>query len=59
MGVGVYLVGNLPLPGHWLALSIQMCLGFVLYVALCRLLRLPAFMKAWKLASSKMGVGPN
>jgi teichuronic acid exporter len=47
MGLGVYLVGHIPLPSEWLLLLIQMLTGVVLCLGFARLLRLPEFLEMW------------
>jgi O-antigen/teichoic acid export membrane protein len=47
MGSVVYAVGCLPLPNIWYLLLVQISTGFIVYVGLCRLFRLPAFLELW------------
>jgi O-antigen/teichoic acid export membrane protein len=48
MGVAVYAVGLLPFPGHYSVLLGQITVGIVIYVWLCWLFRLTAFMEIWQ-----------
>lgn len=48
MGIAVYAAGLLPFPNHWSILLLQMPLGIVIYVCLCQLFRLPAFVEIWQ-----------
>ncbi len=54
MGVAVYAAGLLPFPNHWSMLSVQIITGIVIYVCLCRLFRLMAFMEIWQGGWNKM-----
>ncbi|MGD0234771.1 MAG: MOP flippase family protein [Syntrophorhabdales bacterium] len=54
MGIMVYAVGSLPLVSHWLMLLAQITLGIVVYLCLCRLFRLAAFMEIWQTGWTKM-----
>lgn len=54
MGLPVYTVGHLPLPSMWLLLLIQVFTGFVVYVGLCLLFRLPAFLEIWQMGWRKV-----
>lgn len=54
MGIAVYAAGLLPFPNHWSILLLQMPLGIVIYVCLCRLFRLPAFVEIWQTWWRKM-----
>jgi len=54
MGIGVYGVGLLPFPNNWSMLLVQISIGTVIYVCLCRLVRLTAFMEIWQVGWSKM-----
>jgi teichuronic acid exporter len=61
MGMGVYLIGHAPVRSNWLRLSIQVFAGVVLYIGICRLLRLPRFLDVWRMGEAKMsslGPGP-
>jgi teichuronic acid exporter len=48
MGVGVYVVGLLPFPNYLSMLLVQIILGATIYICLCRLFRLMAFMEIWQ-----------
>jgi teichuronic acid exporter len=54
MGIAVYAVGLLPFPNNWSVLLVQISIGTVMYVCLCRLFRLTAFMEIWQMGWSKM-----
>jgi O-antigen/teichoic acid export membrane protein len=54
MGTAVYAVGLLPFPNHWSRLLAQTTVGIVIYVCLCRLFRLPAFMEIWQAGWNKI-----
>lgn len=54
MGLGVYLVGRAPVSSNWLKLSIQVFAGVVLYIGVCRLLRLPRFLEVWRIVVTKL-----
>jgi O-antigen/teichoic acid export membrane protein len=45
MGLVVYTLGLLPFPNYWSTLLVQIPTGIVVYVCLCRLFRLTAFME--------------
>ena len=47
MGVVVYAAGLLPFANHWSMLLVQLTTGVVVYVLLCRVFRLQAFMDLW------------
>jgi teichuronic acid exporter len=47
-GIIVYMSGLLPYPNYWSMLLVQIMIGVVIYVSLCRLFRLPAFMEVWQ-----------
>lgn len=48
MGVAVYLVGIQTIHVSWPALLLQVLVGMVSYVCLCRIFRLAAFMELWQ-----------
>jgi hypothetical protein len=54
MGMSVYGAGLLPFPNHWSMLLVQVTIGIVIYVSLCRLFRLTAFMEIWQEGLNKM-----
>jgi hypothetical protein len=41
-------VGLLPFPNYWSMVFVQITTGFVMYVSLCRLFRVAAFMDIWQ-----------
>jgi len=53
MGVAVYAAGLLPFPNHWSMLLVQIAVGVVIYVSLCRLFRPMAFMEVWQAGWNK------
>jgi O-antigen/teichoic acid export membrane protein len=60
MGGAVYAAGLLQLGHHW-SLLLQIALGIVVYVSLCRAFRLKAFMNIWeagraRIREAKLGV---
>jgi len=54
MGLAVYVVGHVPLPNLWSLLLVQITAGFIVYVCLCRLFRLPAFLEVWQMGWKKV-----
>ena len=54
MGSAVSAVGMLPLLNNWSLLLIQITVGIVIYVALCRVFRLTAFMEVWQAIWKRM-----
>jgi hypothetical protein len=54
MGMAVYAAGLLPFPNHWSMLFVQVTIGIVIYVFLCWLFRLMAFMDIWQLSRGKL-----
>jgi O-antigen/teichoic acid export membrane protein len=54
MSLMVYIVGRLPFPNIWFLVLTQISMGFVVYVGLCRLFRLPAFLEIWQMGWKKM-----
>lgn len=54
MGIVVYAVGLLPFPNQWSMLLVQIFTGTVMYVCLCRVFRLKAFLEMWQAGLSKM-----
>jgi O-antigen/teichoic acid export membrane protein len=54
MGLVVYGVGYLPFSNIWSLLLIQVFTGFVVYVGLCWLFRLPAFLEMWRMGWGKI-----
>jgi teichuronic acid exporter len=53
MGISVYAFDMLSHAEHWLMLAAEMTLGIGVYVFLCRLFRLAAFMTAWEAGFKK------
>lgn len=49
MGLVVYALGLLPFSNIWFLLLTQVFTGFVVYVGLCWLFRLPAFLEIWQM----------
>jgi O-antigen/teichoic acid export membrane protein len=56
MGMAVYLAGLLPFPNHCVMLLVQITIGIVIYVCLCRLFRLLAFMEIWQMGWNKLAL---
>jgi teichuronic acid exporter len=54
MGMAVYAAGLLPFSNHWSMLLVQISIGSLIYICLCRLFRLTAFMEIWQVSWSKM-----
>jgi len=54
MGIAIFALGLLPFPNHWSMLFSQTITGVVVYVTLCRLFRLEAFMELWEMCCNKM-----
>ena len=54
MGIGTAAAGLLPFPSEWSALLIQIIVGIVIYVSLCRIFRLNGFMEAWEAGWGKL-----
>lgn len=54
MGSAVYAVGLPQFLNHWIRLLVQITAGCVLYVGLCRMLRLKAFMEIWQAMWNRM-----
>jgi O-antigen/teichoic acid export membrane protein len=48
MGIAVYTAELVPFPGHWSLLLGQIITGGLIYVCLCRVFRLKAFMDIWQ-----------
>ena len=53
MGLAVYVAGLLPFNNYWTMLLAQITIGFVVYVCLCRMFRLAAFMEIWRAGWNK------
>jgi O-antigen/teichoic acid export membrane protein len=54
MGLVIYMAGLLPFPNYWSMLLVQIAIGIVVYVGLCRLFRLKAFMEIWQVGWNRM-----
>jgi teichuronic acid exporter len=54
MGITVYACGLIPYPNYWSMLMVQIITGIVMYISLCRLFRLPAFMEVWQVGWDRM-----
>jgi O-antigen/teichoic acid export membrane protein len=54
MGVTVYTIGLLPFTNNWSMLLVQMASGVIIYVCLCRLFRLSAFIELWNVVYSRI-----
>jgi len=48
MGLVIYAGKLLPFPNRWSLLLVQMIIGIAVYIYLCRLFRLSAFMELWE-----------
>jgi teichuronic acid exporter len=48
MGMAICAAGLLPFRNHWSMLLVQVVVGIVIYVCLCRAFRLKAFMDIWQ-----------
>jgi teichuronic acid exporter len=54
MGLGVYLMGQVPWPSDLLLLLMQMLTGVALCLGISRLLRLPEFLEMWQTGWQKL-----
>ncbi len=54
MGIVVYAAGRIHFPSHWTMLLAQTTTGIILYVFLCRVFRLKAFIEIWHAGWSKI-----
>ena len=54
MGIALYAAGLLPFFNHWIMLLVQIIIGIVLYVCMCRLFRLAAFMELRQIVWNRM-----
>jgi teichuronic acid exporter len=54
MGIVVYAAGLIHFPSHWTMLLAQTTTGIILYVFLCRVFRLKAFIEIWHAGWSKI-----
>lgn len=62
MGLSVFAAGLVQFPNYWAMLLIQITIGIVIYICLCRLFRLSAFMEIWqegwdKISNLRSGMG--
>jgi O-antigen/teichoic acid export membrane protein len=55
-GLGVYTVGHVPFVNIWFLLLIQVFTGFIVFIGLCRLFRLPAFLEIWQMGWKKVSL---
>jgi teichuronic acid exporter len=56
MGMSIYALNYLPFTDHWLMLLSKTVTGLLVYILLCRMLRLAAFMELWEMGMSKMAM---
>jgi O-antigen/teichoic acid export membrane protein len=54
MGVAVYTIALLPFPNYWSILLVQIAIGITIYIGLCRMFRLAAFMEIWHSGWNKL-----
>lgn len=54
MGMAVYIAGMISLFNNWVMLFLQITVGIVIYVSLCRMFRLTAFMEIWQAIWNRM-----
>jgi teichuronic acid exporter len=54
MGITVFVSGLIPYPNDWSMLLMQIMIGLVIYISLCRVFRLQAFMEVWHGGWSRM-----
>ena len=54
MGIAVYAAGLLSFPNYWSMLLVQITMGVVIYVCLCWLFRLTAFIEIWEAGWKRM-----
>lgn len=54
MGIALHVTGIIQFPNHWSMLLAQVAVGIGIYVFLCRLFRLTAFMEIWQGGWSEM-----
>lgn len=57
MGIAVYATGILTFPNNLSMLMAQLSVGLVIYIALCRIFRLSAFMELWQMISNRIPFG--
>ena len=56
MGMAVYSVGLLPFATYWFMLLTQIFIGAVIYLFICRIIRLSAFMEIWQTGWNKIAL---
>jgi O-antigen/teichoic acid export membrane protein len=56
MGSAVYAAGVPQFLNHWSRLLVQITTGSILYIGLCRMLRLKAFMDVWQMIGNRMAI---
>ena len=56
MGLSVFAAGLVQFPNYWVMLLVQITIGIVIYISLCRLFRLSAFMEIWQEARNKISI---
>lgn len=54
MGITVHTAQLLPFPNHWSLLLAQTIIGIAVYICLCRLFRLSAFLELWQTSWNKL-----
>jgi teichuronic acid exporter len=54
MGIAVYAIGLLQYSHHWSMLLVQITAGIVIYIFLCRIFRLKAFIEIWQAIWNRM-----
>jgi len=54
MGLAVFATGLLQFPNYWVMLLGQIPIGIVIYICLCRMFRLPAFLEIWQEGWNKL-----
>jgi hypothetical protein len=54
MGAVVFLLNWLPITNQSLLLALQLLVGALVYMILCRVFRLPIFMEAWHVFFTKV-----
>jgi hypothetical protein len=54
MGLAVFAAGLLQFPNYWVMLLGQIPIGIVIYICLCRMFRLPAFLEIWQEGWNKL-----
>jgi teichuronic acid exporter len=53
MGMGVYASGLVSFPSYWVMLLVQIAIGSTMYICLCRLFRIAAFMEIWEMGRER------